>query len=564
MPDGISIPGGPVFIGFPQPPDVPCDPTGDGWRGPPGPAGPQGVSGMDGGALSGLVNVLEHGAAGDGVTDDTAAIQSALNTYAGKATVFVPDTGQPYMCNQLNLPSNTDLLLYGTLKAVPGMTSSFVTLTNVSNVVIRGYGTIDGNKAAQTHSEAGLSGLGTINASRVRISGITLTNAFYWNLNVTVSDDVVVDGVTITGGGAANEFAAGSSNCWLTNCMIDGTNMGDYAFCFYGGVTSSGAIGNVVKNAGVGTGQQPPGIGILSDEGQSAPCSNIVIANNIIHDCGAGGVSCINVAGGIQKGIIISNNRSYNNCNTGYVAGNVGDIYLDQSTDVTIIGNQISANGNSSGHPFAGIFLGPTASHVRVHANQIYNIGQGTTTGAGMWNDGASFVYTSDNYIYDDQTTHTMSNAMIGGAGTNNVYINDHSDLPFSVTPASDTVATYASSAGMSFTHGRLNVGASPVGYTNTAGLPRWYAGNSGSAEGTPGTNIGADFTIVGVNDAGSALIAPPAFTIKRSSGAVTLAVAPTIATLPTNAATDAAAAAAGVLVGGMYRSGSTLMIRAI
>ena len=37
MPDGVQIPGGPVFIGFPQPPDVPCDPTGDGWRGPPGP-----------------------------------------------------------------------------------------------------------------------------------------------------------------------------------------------------------------------------------------------------------------------------------------------------------------------------------------------------------------------------------------------------------------------------------------------------------------------------------------------------------------------------------------------
>jgi hypothetical protein len=39
MPDGVSIPGGPVFIGFPQPADVPCDPTGDGWRGPPGAQG---------------------------------------------------------------------------------------------------------------------------------------------------------------------------------------------------------------------------------------------------------------------------------------------------------------------------------------------------------------------------------------------------------------------------------------------------------------------------------------------------------------------------------------------
>ena len=43
MPDGVSIPGGPVFIGFPQPADVPCDPTGDAWRGPPGLPGPPGA-----------------------------------------------------------------------------------------------------------------------------------------------------------------------------------------------------------------------------------------------------------------------------------------------------------------------------------------------------------------------------------------------------------------------------------------------------------------------------------------------------------------------------------------
>ena len=44
MPDGVNIPGGPSFIGNPQPPDVPCDPVGDGWRGPQGPQGPPGQS----------------------------------------------------------------------------------------------------------------------------------------------------------------------------------------------------------------------------------------------------------------------------------------------------------------------------------------------------------------------------------------------------------------------------------------------------------------------------------------------------------------------------------------
>ena len=42
MPDGVTVPGGPSFSGSPQPPDVPCDPVGEAWRGIPGPQGPPG------------------------------------------------------------------------------------------------------------------------------------------------------------------------------------------------------------------------------------------------------------------------------------------------------------------------------------------------------------------------------------------------------------------------------------------------------------------------------------------------------------------------------------------
>jgi hypothetical protein len=50
MPDGtVIIPGGPSFAGEPMAPGVPCDPTGDEWRGPPGPPGPQGPAGTPGG-----------------------------------------------------------------------------------------------------------------------------------------------------------------------------------------------------------------------------------------------------------------------------------------------------------------------------------------------------------------------------------------------------------------------------------------------------------------------------------------------------------------------------------
>ena len=78
---GLTIPGGPSFIGFPQPPDVPCDPTGEGWRGPPGPVGPKGDKGDQGD--QGI-----PGAAGSG------AVQSALTAgVAANASIATLPTG---------------------------------------------------------------------------------------------------------------------------------------------------------------------------------------------------------------------------------------------------------------------------------------------------------------------------------------------------------------------------------------------------------------------------------------------------------------------------------------
>ena len=93
-----SVPGGPSFIGNPQPPDVPCDPTGDGWRGPPGPTGPVGPVGPMG---PGGINVQDpaYGAIADGFdtgtaftgTDNAPAFQAALNHASSiRQPLYVP------------------------------------------------------------------------------------------------------------------------------------------------------------------------------------------------------------------------------------------------------------------------------------------------------------------------------------------------------------------------------------------------------------------------------------------------------------------------------------------
>jgi hypothetical protein len=87
-----------------------------------------------------------------------------------------------------------------------------------------------------------------------------------------------------------------------------------------------------------------------------------------------------------------------------------------------------------------------------------------------------------------------------------------------------------------------------------SAGLLRWGVLTGSTPE--PGSNVGADFRIRRFDDSGTSL--GDALTITRATGAITLGA------IPTNAANDAAAASAGVPVGGIYRNGSALMIRVV
>lgn len=79
----------------PQGPQGPQGPKGD--TGAMGPLGPQGVAGAPGPAgpqgppgASLFTSVRQHGAKGDGVSDDTAAIQKAINETATGGTIFFP------------------------------------------------------------------------------------------------------------------------------------------------------------------------------------------------------------------------------------------------------------------------------------------------------------------------------------------------------------------------------------------------------------------------------------------------------------------------------------------
>jgi polygalacturonase len=103
-----------------------------------------------------VATLKDYGAKGDGSTDDTTAVQAALNS--GSLVVAPPGT---YLCSNLTLPSYARLYGSGrgltTFKQKAGSTGSLMATANNYNSLIELQGfTLDGNKANQTSANVGL------------------------------------------------------------------------------------------------------------------------------------------------------------------------------------------------------------------------------------------------------------------------------------------------------------------------------------------------------------------------------------------------------------------------
>ena len=129
-----------------------------------------------------VINVKDKGAKGDGETNDTAAIQAAIDEAGGTGgTVFVPEG--TYMVDtvgksRLELKSDMTLSLSkeATLKAIPNESGKYsvLSISGVSNVTVTG-GTLEGERE-EHKGKSGQWGFGiriVRGASHITISGLT-------------------------------------------------------------------------------------------------------------------------------------------------------------------------------------------------------------------------------------------------------------------------------------------------------------------------------------------------------------------------------------------------------
>jgi polygalacturonase len=235
--------------------------------------------------------ITTYGAVGNGTTDNTTAIQNTINacSTAGGGTVVVP-TGV-YLSGPLTLKSNVNidigsgatlrLLPYG---AYPGTNNTYPSFLNgggVTDVMISGSGTIDGQGQAWWDAVwAGVSFkrpalISFSGCTRVAVTGITLLNAP--NAHISISQGTSHSSIVgVTFSSPSDSPNTDGIDIWGPNVLVSGCtlNCGDDNIALDSG-SSTGAANLTISHCDFGTGHGmsigsytggPAGIGELTVE----------------------------------------------------------------------------------------------------------------------------------------------------------------------------------------------------------------------------------------------------------------------------------------------------------
>ena len=384
---------------------------------------------------TGVFNVVVYGAAGDSTTNDTAAIQAAVDAAeaAGRGEVYFPSGIYSIATNfstngdNITFRGSAGSIILATTSATP-----FVIAHGASNIVVDG---LSFTSTADTLFTAGRASI-DINpaASTPHPTGITITNCtFYDTYTCGVSgellNDVIVDGCVFKNMGEHGVyFATYSTNIVVSNCIFDGD---DTAIRGGSGVKLSGTgaqfatiSGNVISGFSSN--------GVLVED-----CiGNATISNNILRGNKVGVRFGASAANDTVRNIAITGNIFSRSTLTDVtLAAGWGDISVD--VDTNEVATEIVVSGNS----FFGASLDTFSRVLRKHNG----VGTGTISNMLVTSNviGGSYVQFAN---YDEFTSYGnvgMENAPAGyqQAGA---FKTPHILLfPFSGTPAGNEGTIY-------------------------------------------------------------------------------------------------------------------------
>lgn len=379
------------------------------------------------------LSVKDFGAVGNGVADDTTAIQNALNAATGRGVYFPAGTYR--ISTTLVIKTNTTLVGDGIGKSIIKLTSGFgAAVTAIRNDVITGtanvyydadlefYGlTFDGNNNASRTAEL----VAILKVQNVIFSNCSFQNHTYIALAMTASRNMTVTECYFTNNGRPSPSTVSAPALWIAT-SVQGTPFEarvENNF-FYNNNWSAAYFmptrGSFSNNNCVDNGESTI---FCNDTGAYLRIENNNISGAVRSNISASGIEC-----GSPYTVIVGN--TIDSCGAEGIA-------LTDVQNVTIADNMIFNNGQETAYyPFAngitiiGTVVAPNQpDHIQIHGNRIGDR-QGTKTqyaAIGFGGSGAACtniaIYNND---FTEQKTATYYNLTAARFGTGCYTLNNY------------------------------------------------------------------------------------------------------------------------------------------
>jgi Glycosyl hydrolases family 28 len=277
-----------------------------------------------------VFDVRDFGAAGDGATLNTAAIQKAIDacTAAGGGEVLVAGgrfvTGTIYLKDNVELHIASGTVLLGSTNIAdyatdthkniydgePHMDRCLIFARGAANIALTGDGMIDG-QGEKTHFPNPGDPAGNrpmlirfLECTHLRLRGLTLRNPASWTSAWLYCRDIVVDGITIesrdnVGNGDGLDFD-GCENVRVSNCSFDTS---DDSICLQASRLDRPCRNVVINNCVMQSRWAAIRIGMSS----LGDLQDVTVSNCIFHDIRDAGLKIQMCEGGTMKNMLFSN-----------------------------------------------------------------------------------------------------------------------------------------------------------------------------------------------------------------------------------------------------------------
>lgn len=400
------------------------------------------------------VDVRAYGAVGDGTTDDTTAVQNAINSITDVEQSLLISDGEFLVTGALTLQTGLKIKGTGTLKFSVGATAYIFDCTNLSNIIIDGI-KITVTADAAVDANQGLFLLNTSNGITIKNCDIVSTNRTVLRitgLGATASTDIYIrdnkikatganvftvytsqrtDTLTITTAGNKNIVFKGNlfydgANCLLLDgdmISVDGNTFDAFTVpiaCLKlrDSIFSNNKLFGFVGNA------------IVLGNGTDDMIQNVTVSDNIIDGTGTSTLHGINVYKqggaatnrGLSKWITITGNTIRDCAESGIFAYANGYLTIGNNV-VADCGIGIQVNSGEITDPGTNIITG----------NLLTGNAVGLGLGASGITSGVPFIIAKNNIIRDSTgngaylarlSSALFNDNIIDGSGGDGLYIN--------------------------------------------------------------------------------------------------------------------------------------------